>query len=75
MAYEALHSLEELFTQMEYFVDTVSAYKSDFAVFPELFNAPYYTSLESNEAEAMRLLAQYTPAIKISLVNWLFHTT
>jgi predicted amidohydrolase len=50
---------------MEYFVDTVSAYKSDFAVFPELFNAPLlYEFRDSNEAEAMRLLAQYTPAIK-----------
>ena len=60
-----LHSLDELFTQIEYFVDTVSAYKSDFAVFPELFNAPLlYEFRDSNEAEAMRLLAQYTPAIK-----------
>lgn len=27
-------SLEQLFTQAEYFIDSVSAYKSDFAVFP-----------------------------------------
>ncbi|MEO6759498.1 MAG: GNAT family N-acetyltransferase, partial [Saprospiraceae bacterium] len=33
-------TLEELFEQMEYFVDAVSGYRSDFALFPEFFNAP-----------------------------------
>jgi predicted amidohydrolase len=33
-------SIEELYEQIEYFVDAVSAYRSDFVLFPELFNAP-----------------------------------
>jgi ribosomal protein S18 acetylase RimI-like enzyme len=32
--------LEDLMEQVEYFVDAVSDYNSDFAVLPELFNAP-----------------------------------
>ncbi|WP_422161391.1 GNAT family N-acetyltransferase [Polaribacter sp.] len=32
--------LEELMEHAEFFVDSVSAYRSDFAVFPEFFNAP-----------------------------------
>lgn len=30
----------DLMQQAEYFVDTLSGYKSDFALFPEFFNAP-----------------------------------
>ncbi len=57
--------LDELFLQVEYFVDTVSSYKSDFALFPELFNGPLLAQFNHlNEAEAMRALAQYTPEIK-----------
>ncbi|GET28886.1 hypothetical protein [Prolixibacter sp. SD074] len=33
-------TLDELFEQVEFFVDAVSGYKSDFALFPEFFNAP-----------------------------------
>lgn len=33
-------NLEELLQQAEYFIDTVSGYRSDFALFPEFFNAP-----------------------------------
>lgn len=58
--------LDELFRQVEYFVDAVSAYKSDFALFPELFNGPLMAAFnELSEAEAMRSLAQYTPEIKV----------
>lgn len=58
--------LDELFRQVEYFVDAVSAYKSDFALFPELFNGPLLAEFnELSEAEAMRSLAQYTPEIKV----------
>jgi GNAT superfamily N-acetyltransferase len=32
--------LGELLQQVEYFVDAVSAYRADFALFPEFFNAP-----------------------------------
>lgn len=57
-------NLEGLMEQAEYFVDTVSAYRSDFALFPEFFNAPLMA--ENNhlpEAEAIRELAKFTPEI------------
>jgi predicted amidohydrolase len=56
--------LEELMQQAEYFVDAVSAYRSDFALFPEFFNAPLMA--DNNhlpESEAIRELAKYTPII------------
>ncbi|GET31206.1 carbon-nitrogen hydrolase [Prolixibacter bellariivorans] len=58
-------SLDELFEQVEFFVDAVSGYKSDFALFPEFFNAPLmakYNDLE--ESKAIRKLAQYTEEIR-----------
>jgi predicted amidohydrolase/GNAT superfamily N-acetyltransferase len=57
--------LDELFTQIEYFVDAVSSYKSDFALFPELFNGPLLAQFnDMSEADAMRSLAQFTPEIR-----------
>lgn len=56
--------LNELMEQAEYFVDAVSAYRSDFALFPEFFNAPLMA--ENNhllESEAIRELAKHTPEI------------
>lgn len=55
---------EELMQQAEYFIDAVSAYRSDFALFPEFFNAPLMA--DNNhlpEAEAIRELAKFTPEI------------
>ncbi len=57
-------NLEELMQQAEYFVDSVSAYRSDFALFPEFFNAPLMA--ENNhlpESEAIRELAKHTDDI------------
>ncbi|APZ47269.1 carbon-nitrogen hydrolase [Polaribacter reichenbachii] len=57
-------NLEELMQQAEYFVDAVSAYRSDFALFPEFFNAPLIA--DNNhlpESKAIRELAKYTPQI------------
>ncbi len=56
--------LDELLHQVEYFVDAVSGYRSDFALFPEFFNAPLMA--ENNhltEPEALRELAKHTPTI------------
>ena len=56
--------LAELMQQAEYFVDAVSAYRADFALFPEFFNAPLMA--EHNhlpESQAIRELAAYTPVI------------
>jgi predicted amidohydrolase len=56
--------LEELFDHAEFFLDAVSGYKSDFALFPEFFNAPLMAKHNHlNEAEAIRKLAEYTEPI------------
>jgi predicted amidohydrolase len=58
------HSLDDLFQQAEYFIDSISSYKADFAVFPEFFNGPLLAEFNAmSEAEAMRALAQYTDEI------------
>lgn len=57
-------NIVELMQQAEYFVDAVSAYRSDFALFPEFFNAPLMA--DNNhlpESEAIRELAKHTPEI------------
>jgi len=54
-------NVEELIQQAEYFIDTVSGYRSDFALFPEFFNAPLMA--ENNhlsEPDAIRELAKHT---------------
>jgi len=56
--------LEELMTQVEFFVDAVSGYRSDFALFPEFFNAPLMAKNNHlTEAEAIRELAKDTEEI------------
>jgi predicted amidohydrolase len=57
-------NLDELMQQAEYFVDAVSGYRSDFALFPEFFNAPLMA--ENNhlsEPQAIRELAKYTQEV------------
>ncbi len=59
------NNLEELTQQVEYFIDTVSAYHCDFALFPEFFNAPLMAAYNDlSPAEAVKKLAAYTPFIK-----------
>jgi len=56
--------LDDLLEQVEYFVDAVSGYRADFALFPEFFNAPLMA--ENNhlsEPDAIRELAKHTAAI------------
>lgn len=58
-------TLEELFDQAEFFVDAVSNYKSDFALFPEFFNAPMMSHFnDMHEAKAIRHLAEFTEPIR-----------
>lgn len=53
--------LDDLLQQVEYFVDTVSVYRSDFALFPEFFNAPLMAAYNHlSEPEAIRMLAKFT---------------
>lgn len=58
-------TFDDLLHQVEFFIDSVSGgYRSDFALFPEFFNAPLMA--ENNhlsEAEAIRELASHTEAI------------
>lgn len=55
------HSFDSLIEQIEFFVDAVSDYQSDFALFPEFFNAPLMAPYnDMGTAEAMRELAKYT---------------
>jgi predicted amidohydrolase len=54
----------EVMQQAEYFIDAVSGYRADFALFPEFFNAPLMA--ENNhlsESEAIRELAKHTSNI------------
>lgn len=56
--------MDELMQQAEFFVDAVSAYRSDFALFPEFFNAPLMADFNHlTEAEAIRSLAGFTEDI------------
>lgn len=58
------NSMKELMEQAEYFVDALSAYKSDFAVFPEFFNAPLMAAYNDlSESDAIRKLAEFTEPI------------
>lgn len=59
------NNIDELFEQMEFFIDAVSGYRCDFVLFPELFNGPLMA--ESNhlsEPDAIRELAKYTDPIR-----------
>ena len=60
-----MKSVEELLQQAEYFIDALSDYRCDIALFPEFFNAPlmglrhHHTSVD-----AIRDLAEYTEQIR-----------
>ncbi|MCB0328078.1 MAG: GNAT family N-acetyltransferase [Bdellovibrionales bacterium] len=57
--------IEQLFEQMEFFVDTLGSYVSDFAVFPEFFNAPLMAPFkELSEPNAIRKLAEFADPIR-----------
>jgi len=59
------NDVDELFTQVEYFIDAVSDYKSDFTLMPELFNGPLMAQYNDlNSAEAMKKISEYTPQIR-----------
>ncbi|MDN4502625.1 bifunctional GNAT family N-acetyltransferase/carbon-nitrogen hydrolase family protein [Alteromonadaceae bacterium BrNp21-10] len=59
-----MNSVEELLQQVEYFVDALSDYRCDVALFPEFFNAPLMGMSEhKNSVESIRFLAQYSEQI------------
>ena len=58
-------ALGELMEQVEYFVDAVSDYRCDFALFPEFFNAPLMSAHNHlSSSEAVRHLAEFTAPIR-----------
>lgn len=60
----AYEKIEDMMQNVEYFVDAVSDYGSDFILFPELFNAPLmgiFNDLPS--VQAVRKLATFTPKL------------
>jgi predicted amidohydrolase len=57
-------NVDDLMQQVEFYVDTVSGYKSDFCLLPEFFNAPMLAEFNDMDAsEAIRNLADYTTEI------------
>jgi len=57
-------NVDSLLQQVEYFVDAVSGYRADFALFPEFFNAPLMAKNNHlSESEAIRELSKHTPEI------------
>jgi predicted amidohydrolase/ribosomal protein S18 acetylase RimI-like enzyme len=61
----SLSNLEALFDQSEFFIDAVSDYGSDFALFPELFSAPLMADYNHlTMPEAIRELAKYSEPIR-----------
>lgn len=63
--------IETLLQQAEYFIDAVAGYRSDFALFPEFFNAPLMAKNNHlSEAEAIRELAKHTSEIVQKFSNF-----
>ena len=57
-------SIEDFYQQVEFFVDAISGYESDFCLFPELFNTPLLSAFNHlHEREAMQELAKKTEEI------------
>jgi len=64
-------SLEDLYSQIEYFVDAVSGYQADVVLFPEFFNGPMMAPWnDQGPAEAVRQLAGYTEAIRDQMLKF-----
>jgi len=60
-----LKNIDDLFGQMEFFIDVAAGYQADFVLFPELFEAPLMAEFNHlSESEAIRKLAAYTEIIK-----------
>ncbi len=64
-------NLDKFFEQVEFFVDVLSEYKSDFAVFPEFFNTPLLAEFNHlTEYEAIRQLAEKTEDIRLKISEY-----
>ncbi|ABM03234.1 Nitrilase/cyanide hydratase and apolipoprotein N-acyltransferase [Psychromonas ingrahamii 37] len=67
----SMADLNDLYEQIEFFVDAVSDYESDFILFPELFNAPLMAQFHHlNIPETIRKLADYTIPIRDKFIEF-----
>ncbi|MBR9997880.1 MAG: bifunctional GNAT family N-acetyltransferase/carbon-nitrogen hydrolase family protein [Cyclobacteriaceae bacterium] len=61
----SISTLEGLYDTIDYFIDAVSRYHSDFLLFPEFFNASLMAAYNHlPEPEAIRKLAEFTDQIR-----------
>ena len=59
-----MNSVDEVVQQVEYFIDALSDYRCDIALFPEFFNAPLMgLTPHQTSTEAIRALATHTETI------------
>ncbi len=64
-------NFDALCEQIEFFVDTVSGYHSDFVLFPELFMAPLMADFNhQTEAQAIRSLAAFTEPLRNKFIDY-----
>jgi predicted amidohydrolase/ribosomal protein S18 acetylase RimI-like enzyme len=64
-------NFDSLCEQIEFFVDTVAGYNSDFVLFPELFMAPLMADFNhQTEAEAIRNLANFTEPLRDKFIDF-----
>ena len=60
-----LANFEALVDYIDYFVDAISSYQSDFVLFPEFFNAPLMQAYNHmGESQAIRELAGFTERLR-----------
>lgn len=58
-------NIEEFLEYLEFYIDVVSGYKSDFILFPELFNAPLMSEFNHlTEVQSIRELAKHSDPIR-----------
>lgn len=64
------HSPEDVYDQVEYFVDAIAGYNGDFVLLPEFFNGPLMAGADDNSpSAAIRHLATFTEGFRDKLVE------
>ncbi|HWY10615.1 MAG TPA: bifunctional GNAT family N-acetyltransferase/carbon-nitrogen hydrolase family protein [Bacteroidia bacterium] len=67
----SFNNFDALCEQIEFFVDTVAGYHSDFVLFPEMFMAPLMADFNhQTEAEAIRSLANFTEPLRDKFIDY-----
>lgn len=66
----SIASVEVLMQQVEFFVDALASYKTDFVLFPEFFSTPLLSVLSDVPApDAMRKLAEHTEGLRDAMLE------